>query len=87
MIEVHKEFSASGEDLVKHLNTLDAKKAQNESNLRSLEIIQHCKELSSLMVKTQECITYKSYYVAIESVEKLRAEVIFLKHMFLLCLH
>jgi hypothetical protein len=75
VVEVHKEFSISGEDLVKHLNILDSKKAQNESNLRSLEIIQHCKELSSIMVKAQECITSHNYYVAISYVDHLRAEV------------
>ena len=73
--EVNKEFSSAGEDLLRQLNALELKRQQSESNAKALEIVHHCKELASLIVKAQEHITNQSYYAAIACVDTLRTEM------------
>lgn len=73
--EVDDEFSSTGEELLKVLNDLEAKKIEYDSNKKSIEILKQCEATTAEMVKANEYIRAGNFYAAVGCVDSIRADL------------
>jgi hypothetical protein len=73
--EVDDEFSATGEELLKVLNDLEAKKIEYDSTKKSIEILKQCEATTAEMVKANEYIKAGNFYAAVGCVDAIRVDL------------
>lgn len=70
--EVHRDFSDSGEDLIKVLTNLEEIQTEREQARVVLESTLRCKDLATLMVQAKTQIDAEDHYQAMRTLDKLQ---------------